>query len=515
METNSKKMSDCDSDTKTTSDDDYELNDSFCSDIEEDGETDNVEPKTPDPEHFEYECLNEEETDHFLNETAVGLSEHLPISPSSTKVLLQQNKWNAADVLEKFYNNASNHAVSERIEAATTAIASMSISSAPTMIQQNDESGENASSNGEPEIVTPSHTCPVCTDVQAVEKFHSLPCQHSFCQDCWTMHFSIQIKQGITTKIGCMEQQCKIRAPEDFVLNLLDEPTRERYQRFAFVEYVKSHPELRFCTGPNCKIIIRSTDISAKKATCNSCKSAFCFKCGSIYHAPMGCQMLREWLAKCEEHENAPKFKFTHKTCKYCPKCHVSIEKIGGCNLMICSNCGCYFCWLCTKSLESHVMGPFTCSRYNEIFNINHKTMHIHNEMLRKFLHYYNRWRSHSKSLQQEQQTLNILTARINEEVAKTRKPLSDWQYLFDGAALLANCRYTLQYTYPYAYYMETGPRKDLFEYQQSQLEAEIENLSWKIEHSETANRADFEKQMIIAEKRRTILLKDFFANDE
>ena len=37
-----------------------------------------------------------------------------------------------------------------------------------------------------------------------------------------------------------------------------------------------------------------------------------------------------------------------------------------------------------------------------------------------------------------------------------------DWQYLFDAARLLARCRYTLQYTYPYAYYMETCPKKGL-----------------------------------------------------
>lgn len=29
-------------------------------------------------------------------------------------------------------------------------------------------------------------------------------------------------------------------------------------------------------------------------------------------------------------------------------------------------------------------------------------------------------------------------------------------------SSLLLQCRYTLQYTYPYAYYMESGPRKKL-----------------------------------------------------
>lgn len=48
------------------------------------------------------------------------------------------------------------------------------------------------------------------------------------------------------------------------------------------------------------------------------------------------------------------------------------------------------------------------------------------------------------------------------------------------------------------------------FEYQQAQLEAEIENLSWKIERAEMTDRGDLENQMDIVEKRRTTLLTDF-----
>ena len=52
------------------------------------------------------------------------------------------------------------------------------------------------------------------------------------------------------------------------------------------------------------------------------------------------------------------------------------------------------------------------------------------------------------------------------------------------------------------------------FECQQAQLEAEIENLSWKIEHAEITDRGDLENQMNVAEKRRTSLLKDFLKDD-
>jgi ariadne-2 len=44
-----------------------------------------------------------------------------------------------------------------------------------------------------------------------------------------------------------------------------------------------------------------------------------------------------------------------------------------------------------------------------------------------------------------------------------------------------------------------------------AQLEAEIENLSWKIERAETTDRGEIENQMDICEKRRITLLKDFF----
>ena len=71
-------------------------------------------------------------------------------------------------------------------------------------------------------------------------------------------------------------------------------------------------------------------------------------------------------------------------------------------------------------------------------------------------------WENHSKSMKLEAQTLAKIKNRINEKVMKSCGTWIDWQYLLDAAALLAKCRYTLQYTYPYAYYMEPSNRKKL-----------------------------------------------------
>jgi len=169
---------------------------------------------------------------------------------------------------------------------------------------------------------------------------------------------------------------------------------------------------------------------------------------------------------------------------------------------------------MCLGDWKTHGSEYYECSRYKENPNIAHESAHAQaREALKKYLHYFERWENHSKSMKLEAQTLEKIKNRINEKVMSGSGTWIDWQYLLDASTLLAKCRYTLQYTYPFAYYMEPCPRKELFEYQQAQLEAEIENLSWKIEHAETTDRGDLENQIDIAEKRRTSLLKDFLAS--
>uniref|UniRef100_A0A182SGV5 RBR-type E3 ubiquitin transferase n=1 Tax=Anopheles maculatus TaxID=74869 RepID=A0A182SGV5_9DIPT len=193
-----------------------EISSYYYYEIGEDCDIEQIDPKRTDPEYFVYECLNVEEVEKLLNESVEKLSTQLQITPSLAKVLLHETRWNTAEVIERYRNNASNLLVSARIKAA-----------APS--------------------VPPSPPAPL----PPVPSTSS----HSFCRDCWAMHFEIQIGQGISTQIECMEQRCDVRVPEDLVLTLLNRPMlRDKYQQFTFADYVKSHPELRFCPGPNCQV---------------------------------------------------------------------------------------------------------------------------------------------------------------------------------------------------------------------------------------------------------------------
>lgn len=501
-----------DSDMDLSSDNECEYDDYYNIGIA-DIDIEQIDRKKVDPEYLEYDCLNVEAVEKLLNETVEQLSNIIKVTPSLAKVLLLEHKWRISEIVEKYRANTSGLMIRARIKPPHSSrpekkLPIEDVSSSSSSSCSLSSSSSSGGSRSEQQM------CLVCATCRPSDKYFHLSCLHSFCKDCWSMHFETQINQGITTAMGCMATKCNVRVPEELVLNLLIKPLiRDKYQQFAFLDYVKSHPELRFCPGPNCQIIIQSQDISPKKAICSSCNSSFCFKCATDYHAPTDCQVIKRWLTKCADDSETANYISAHT--KDCPKCHICIEKNGGCNHMQCFNCKHDFCWMCLGDWKNHGSEYYECSRYKENPNIAHESVHAQaREALKKYLHYYERWENHSKSLQLEQSTLNRLKSRINNKVMTGLGTWIDWQHLFNAAALLAKCRYTLQYTYPYAYFMEPGSRKDLFEYQQAQLEAEIENLSWKIERAETTDRGDLENQMDVAEKRRITLLKDFFLTD-
>ncbi|XP_047479235.1 potential E3 ubiquitin-protein ligase ariadne-2-like [Penaeus chinensis] len=467
------------------SDDDY---DDYYG-VEYDGDVDHVDPEKSDPEYFDCACLTDTEVERLLNESVEQLSNSIQVTPALAKVLLHMSNWNQKEIVASYRQDCHKLLTAVHIKPP-----------APPEQENSNNQGESAG----------QASCPVCLAPMSPDIASHLSCGHTFCNDCWSKHFEVQITQGMSTGIECMGNKCQVLAPEDFVLPLLTRPRlKEKYQQYAFADYVRSHPQLRFCPGPNCNIVVQAKESRAKRVKCTSCKTQFCYKCGSDYHAPTDCETIKKWLTKCADDSETANYISAHT--KDCPKCHICIEKNGGCNHMQCYNCKHDFCWMCLGCWKAHGSEYYECSRYKENPNIAHESAHAQaREALKKYLHYYERWENHSKSLKLEEETLAKIRERIQNKVMAGTGTWIDWQYLLDAAALLARCRYTLQNTYPFAYYLESGPRKDLFEYQQAQLEAEIENLSWKIERAEMTDRGDLENQMDIVEKRRTTLLTDF-----
>jgi len=501
----------------------------------------NVFNNNDGPEYFAYECLTVERAEKSLQDQVSIVCNVAKVSPSEAKLLLHLNGWVTSEAIKNLpassalaTNNqlpstsaaalasatAASHSSSSSLSPSSSATTSSSSPPASSSSPSSTSAGGNSGAVSKPPARPPGlHPlqatetflfCDVCAVTQASADFSHLSCRHLFCKGCWENHFGHQILQGLSTSLSCMSSNCDTRAHEDFVLaHVTKESVRQRFKQLAFFDYIRSHPQLRFCPGNNCKYVVKAEKCVHKRATCTSCKTSFCYQCGGDYHAPTDCETIKRWLTRCADDSETANY--ISANTKDCPKCNICIEKNGGCNHMQCYRCKHDFCWMCLGDWKTHGSEYYECSRYKENPNIAHESAHAQaREALKKYLHYFERWENHSNSMKLEAQTLAKIKSRINEKVMKSCGTWIDWQYLLDAAALLAKCRYTLQYTYPYAYYMEPSNRKKLFECQQAQLEAEIENLSWKIEHAEITDRGDLENQMNVAEKRRTSLLKDF-----
>ncbi|XP_027240165.1 E3 ubiquitin-protein ligase ARIH2 isoform X3 [Cricetulus griseus] len=357
------------------------------------------------------------------------------VSHSVAKLILVNFHWQVSEILDRYRSNSAQLLVEARVQPNPS-------KHVPT--------------------AHPPHHCAVCMQFVRKENLLSLACQHQFCRSCWEQHCSVLVKDGVGVGVSCMAQDCPLRTPEDFVFPLLpNEELRDKYRRYLFRDYVESHYQLQLCPGADCPMVIRVQEPRARRVQCNRCNEVFCFKCRQMYHAPTDCATIRKWLTKCADDSETANYISAHT--KDCPKCNICIEKNGGCNHMQCSKCKHDFCWMCLGDWKTHGSEYYECSRYKENPDIVNQSQQAQaREALKKYLFYFERWENHNKSLQLEAQTYQRIHEKIQERVMNNLGTWIDWQYLQNAAKLLAKCRYTLQYTYPYAYYMESGPRKKL-----------------------------------------------------
>ncbi|XP_069499420.1 E3 ubiquitin-protein ligase ARIH2 isoform X2 [Ambystoma mexicanum] len=437
-----------------------------------------------DPEEYQFTCLTYKESESALIEHVASLASMLKVSPSVTKLVLVHFHWQLTDILERHKSNSPQLLVEARVQPSSLK---------HIMVHSS------------------SHHCAVCMQLVRKENLLSLTCQHQFCRSCWEQHCTVLVKDGVGVGISCMAQECPLRTPEDFVYPLLpSEELKDKYRRYLFRDYVevwvlntslgseippstdtkkrsfRSHFQLQLCPGADCPMVIQVQEPKARRVQCNRCNEVFCFKCRQMYHAPTDCATIRKWLTKCADDSETANYISAHT--KDCPKCNICIEKNGGCNHMQCSKCKHDFCWMCLGDWKTHGSEYYECSRYKENPDIVNQSQQAQaREALKKYLFYFERWENHNKSLQLEAQTYQRIQEKIQERVMNNLGTWIDWQYLQNAARLLAK-----------------------FEYQQAQLEAEIENLSWKVERADSYDRGDLENQMHIAEQRRRTLLKDF-----
>ncbi|CAA0830909.1 Probable E3 ubiquitin-protein ligase ARI2 [Striga hermonthica] len=343
----------------------------------------------------------------------------------------------------------------------------------------------------DPEEPPSTVMCNICMDDVAGQDVTLMDCGHCFCNDCWTEHFIVKINEGQSKRIRCMAHKCNAICDEAVVRRLVSSRNPdlvEKFDRFLLESYIEDNKMVKWCPSvPHCGNALRVDSDEFCEVEC-SCGFQFCFSCLLEAHSPCSCLMWQLWTKKCQDESETVNWITVHT--KPCPKCYKPVEKNGGCNLVSCV-CGQSFCWLCGgatgrnhtwNSIDNH-----SCGRFKE--DTVKKAERAKRDLYR-YTHYYSRYKAHVDSLKQESRLRETMKEKVSILEARDSN-LKDFSWVTNGLYRLFRSRRALSYSYPFAFYMfgdemfkgemkkkHREIKKNLFEDQQQQLEANIERLS-------------------------------------
>uniref|UniRef100_A0A672P8P5 RBR-type E3 ubiquitin transferase n=1 Tax=Sinocyclocheilus grahami TaxID=75366 RepID=A0A672P8P5_SINGR len=344
--------------------------------------------------------------------------------------------------------------------------------------------------------------------------FTGLECGHKFCMQCWGDYLTTKIiEEGMGQTISCPAHSCDILVDDSTVMRLItDSKVKLKYQHLITNSFVECNRLLKWCPAPDCHHVVKVQYPDAKPVRCK-CGRQFCFNCGENWHDPVKCKWLRKWIKKCDDDSETSNWIAANT--KECPKCHVTIEKDGGCNHMVCrnQNCKAEFCWVCLGPWEPHGSAWYNCNRYNEDdAKAARDAQERSRAALQRYLFYCNRYMNHMQSLRFEHK----LYAQVKQKMEEMQQHNMSWievQFLKKAVDVLCQCRSTLMFTYVFAFYLKKNNQSIIFENNQADLENATEVLSGYLERDISQDSLQDIKQKVqdkyrYCESRRRVLLQ-------
>uniref|UniRef100_A0AAA9T3M1 E3 ubiquitin-protein ligase ARIH1 n=1 Tax=Bos taurus TaxID=9913 RepID=A0AAA9T3M1_BOVIN len=356
--------------------------------------------------------------------------------------------------------------------------------------------------------------CQICYLNYPNSYFTGLECGHKFCMQCWSEYLTTKImEEGMGQTISCPAHGCDILVDDNTVMRLItDSKVKLKYQHLITNSFVECNRLLKWCPAPDCHHVVKVQYPDAKPVRCK-CGRQFCFNCGENWHDPVKCKWLKKWIKKCDDDSETSNWIAANT--KECPKCHVTIEKDGGCNHMVCrnQNCKAEFCWVCLGPWEPHGSAWYNCNRYNEDdAKAARDAQERSRAALQRYLFYCNRYMNHMQSLRFEHK----LYAQVKQKMEEMQQHNMSWievQFLKKAVDVLCQCRATLMYTYVFAFYLKKNNQSIIFENNQADLENATEVLSGYLERDISQDSLQDIKQKVqdkyrYCESRRRVLLQ-------
>ena len=150
----------------------------------------------------------------------------------------------------------------------------------------------------------------------------------------------------------------------------------EKFEKFTMNYYIMQHPEdISCCPTAGCNYIFVYED-GDDYFECPLCKSEYCLKCKTNWHADKTCTEYKEMrkmekLGKDEKKLDDLFYNFARGSkFKQCPYCKNWVEKNEGCNHIAC-RCGNHFCYFCGKGMNGNIYDHNCNNNNNQNWHIN------------------------------------------------------------------------------------------------------------------------------------------------
>ena len=172
-------------------------------------------------------------------------------------------------------------------------------------------------------------------------------CGEMFCDSCWALYLATQdggLKDGL---MPCPGFNCSSPVPVSVLAWFLPAARLLEVINQAIKTSVKVSMKKFQCPRRGCARVITFKENRSKEITC-VCGFAWCTTCSEPAHLPSTCTENQEFVAYKAKLSEFDRLESKVEVRK-CPQCNVYWEKMWGCNMMLCGQCGAGFCWGCGK----------------------------------------------------------------------------------------------------------------------------------------------------------------------